>query len=228
MTKGFSIIEVAIALSIILAGVFLWIQLRPEAELVNQTECSKVLKSPIDISNIQYVTSPGSIIQGHFKTHSYINFKKPKANISSPFDGEVYDAVKYLQENKVQYTFMLRNDCNLLVMFDHISHPIEEIAEQLKGKPQEDTRSQGNFKPFDVKQGDSLGYTDGNGVQKQFDFGVYDLDITNDYTGTKYQDLVSQSEKYVYATCPFDYLEESQEYYGLISKGSPEYFCKLP
>jgi len=187
----------------------------------------------VNIDEIEKIIPPGLIIGGHFKTHSYINFIPKTVKIHAPVEIVLTHGAKYTHGNdKVQYTLQFNGPCRLVIMFDHMSDPIDEIKKQFSGPPQTDTRSK-KLDPITFSAGEVIGETDGNGVQKQFDFGVYDLDIQSNVINLeKFKEWKDNpSIKYQNAICPYDeYSEEKRAtYYELFSVLNedpiPKYYC---
>lgn len=190
----------------------------------NQTaDCSnfKLTRDTIEFDQIETVTPPGSIIGGSLKAHSYINFKPGQVNIIAPTDMTLVAGAKYTQPEaagKLQYLLDFEADCGYLIRYSHISHPNAEITAQLTGPPSESTRVQ-SLKPIDYPAGATVGSTDGNGVQRQFDFGVYKDGVTNVFARDERFSPYIESDIHTSAVCPFDQYTDSknQQYYKLFS-----------
>lgn len=186
----------------------------------------------VPFEHIEQVTPPGSIIGESFKAHSYVNFSGPETEIRAPLPTTLTQGAKYRQSGKTQYLLEFASDCGLRIWFDHVSEPVDSIASQLSGPPSDDSGTE-RLEPVSFAAGETIGRTDGNGVQRQFDFGLYDLEHENDYTGTKFEPyLVPGSEKYEHAVCPYDYYTTKKRtaYYALFDTTNDEpystFFCK--
>lgn len=190
----------------------------------NQTaDCNKfkLTHDTIEFDQIETVTPPGSIIEGSLKAHSYINFKPDQVDIIAPTGMTLVAGAKYTQPEageKVQYILDFEADCGYQIRYDHISHPNAGITKQLPEPPGESTRTQ-SLESIDYSAGATIGSTDGNGVQRQFDFGVYKRGITNIFSEDERFSLYIESDVHTSAVCPFDQYTDSKnkQYYKLFS-----------
>lgn len=236
--KGFTIllpiIGFVILTAIIAAG---WVVMqRKQGSLRGGTTCDKPFAleyDVIDFENIEQVTPPGSIINGHWKTHSYINFKdKDVVDVRAPSDMTLKSGAKYTQNGQTQYTFNFEATCGFSFAFDHVNKPIQSVADQFSGDPQDDTHSI-NTDPIFFAAGEVFAQADGNGVQRQFDFGVYDSNTTNGLEDdSKYYEWTKTgSSKYKNAVCPYDHYPPAKraQYYALFDSSNfdpmPTTFC---
>ncbi len=188
----------------------------------------------IDFADIERIAPPGYIIGGHFKTHSYINFLPTTVDVRAPVTMVLTQGAKYTQENdKVQYTVQFNGPCDLVIMFDHLSNPVDSIARQFSEPPQTDTKSK-QLEPIRFEVGEVVATTDGNGLQRQFDFGVYDLSIKSEVV--KLPEFSQWSDdpslKYQHAVCPYDQYAPVKriKHYDLFgsvnSEPMPKYYCQ--
>lgn len=190
----------------------------------NQTaNCSsfKLVRDTIEFDQIETITPPGSIIAGSLKAHSYINFKPRQVDIIAPTGMTLVAGAKYTQPeagDKVQYLLDFEADCGYQIRYDHISHPNAEITAQLSGPPADTTQTQ-SLQSIDYPAGAKIGSTDGNGVQRQFDFGVYKNGATNVFAQDERYKPYIESDVHTSAVCPFDQYTDSKnkQYYKLFS-----------
>lgn len=181
----------------------------------------KLAHDTTKFDQVETVTPPGSIIAGSLKAHSYINFKPDQVEIIAPAGMTLVSGAKYTQppvEDKVQYLLDFEADCGYSIRYDHISDPGSEITDQLSGPPGETTRGQ-SLDPIDYQAGSVVGSTDGNGVQRQFDFGVYKKGNTNAFASDERYKPYIESDIHTSAVCPFDQYPDAKnkQYYKLFS-----------
>lgn len=196
-------------------------QFPKRASQTNDCSDFKLTYDTVEFSQIEAVTPPGSIVAGSLKAHSYINFKPEQVDIIAPTGMTLTAGAKYTQPEaagKVQYLLDFEADCGYQIRYSHISHPNAEITEQLPGAPSESTRTQ-SLKPIDYPAGATIGSTDGNGVQRQFDYGLYKDGITNVFAQDERFSPYVESEVHTSAVCPFDQYTDSKnrQYYELFN-----------
>jgi len=231
-TKKITLITISIAVLIIMGGFFHSIQREQTDGFRVRDDNGNNCKNPtfkhdtIAFDEIEEVTPPGSIIAGSLKAHSYLNFKSDTVEVVAPTNMTLVSGAQYIQPeapNKVQYLLDFEADCGYLVRYDHISHPNDEIVEQFSGNPQSTTHTQ-SLKPIDYESGMMIGFTDGNGVQHQFDFGVYKTGHINAFAEDERYAPYVESEIHTSAVCPYDQYSETKNkiYYRLFVTSDEE------
>ncbi|MCE7936327.1 hypothetical protein DYH10_00830 [Candidatus Saccharibacteria bacterium CPR2] len=175
-----------------------------------------------DLSNVTLIQNPIRIIGGsNIKTHSYIEVSK-KSPVYAPMDATLSGGANYMETmgpqpvTKVQYILSFNDGCDVNFWLDHIVDVPEKIKEAFPAEPQNGTQSV-EVKKLDLKAGELVGYSNQEG-QARFDFGAINLKgpETSLTTNPRFKDdpIVKTSDKYRYATCPYNlYSSDKQKVY---------------
>jgi hypothetical protein len=168
-----------------------------------------------DLNLIRAISAPGGVTpSGDWKGHSFvwIKDKGSRVPIYAPVDMVLNNGAYYSEFGENNYTLRFDVSCEIIVKFDHIKEPIEEIVNNFSLEPKPDnSQDQGVVKPISFKAGDLIGYTVGTNGASNWDFGVYDNTV-----GAKED-----------AVCGFDYFIQDKKsiYYsmfvGTSGSGSP-------
>lgn len=205
----------------------------PASTPINES-CPTELGDVVDPALIEKIGPPGRKTESGFKTHSAVFFAGPNVELKAPFDVELFEGSKYLEQGKVQYLLHFNGPCQLKLNLDHVSDPGKEIADLFPGEPAVEDSRTNMVGPFYLKKGDNIGKTSGNALVKSFDLGLYDLSKTNYLRNDpeyKNRDEFS-AWKFWNAVCPFDYYDSSKKevYYSKIKSidgtSIPTTFCK--
>ena len=133
-----------------------------------------------DFSKIKKITAPGSPSSEGPKGHSFVWTERERVPVYAPIamtlDSGAY--VKDTAESPAQYLlfFIVKNNCNYQVKFDHIDEPIPSIREQFPNTPAvADSRGKSVSQKIQFQSGDLIGYTAGNLQSGNWDFGLYNV-----------------------------------------------------
>lgn len=202
-------------------------------------------KTFMPIDQIRGLVPPGAAAGEEIKPHGYVDVditKSESTPVYAPVDMELIEGAYYYEppKFKVPQTYLLhfQVSCEVALLFDHITDPVEKIRAVFPKTPQSDTRTYKVASPIKVKAGELIGYTKGGGNQKaninRFDFGVYDLGHTNKFANqTRYKKAFTW--KAIHAVCAYTYFTpELQKAYAKKftsfneSHPIPEIPCKPP
>ena len=187
----------------------------------------QLVRDITDFPKIQKITAPGSSSSEGPKGHSFVWTNHEKVPVYAPImmtlDSGTY--VKDNAESPAQYLlfFIVKNNCNYQVKFDHIDEPIPAIKELLPTTPAvADSRTQNVSKKIEFQAGDLIGHTAGNLQSGNWDFGLYNMKEKG-VLGTQY----SSYGVHGYAVCWVDfYAPEKQTQYRQLLDG-PKLLCSF-
>ncbi|MDP3725443.1 MAG: hypothetical protein Q8R20_03185 [Nanoarchaeota archaeon] len=180
-----------------------------------------------DFSKIQKITAPGSPSSEGPKGHSFVWTGGARVPVYAPIamtlDSGAY--AKNNAESPAQYLlfFIVNNNCNYQVKFDHIDEPISAIREQLPGTPKVgDSRTTPFVNKIQFQAGDLIGYTTGNLQSGNWDFGLYYMKEKG-VLGREYNSYGMHG----YAVCWTDFYagEKQAQYRGLLE--GPKLLCSF-
>jgi uncharacterized protein (UPF0333 family) len=184
-----------------------------------------------DVSNIALIQNPIRVIGGNnIKTHSYIEVPK-KSPVYAPMDATLSGGANYYEtmgENpvtKVQYILSFNDGCDVSFWLDHLVDVPDKIKDAFPAKARNDTQDV-EVKELDIKAGELVGYSNQTG-RARFDFGVINLKgpETSLTTNPRFKDdqIVKTSDKYRYATCPYNlYSSNKQKVYQALYDSSAD------
>lgn len=243
-TSGFSAVLIIILIVVVLGAALVWMFFLQQQQLPSGTfsqrdsqtvDCGSFsfTHDPIAFDQIEEITPPGSIIAGSLKAHSYITFTPDQVALVAPTDMTLVAGAKYTEPSapdKIQYLLDFEADCGYSIRYDHISDPNEEIASLFPTEPSSTTHTQ-SLESIEYQAGSIIGFTDGNGVQHQFDFGVYKEGVTNQFAEDARYQLFLEGDMQTSAVCPFDLYpaDKTKQYYALFRVTSahpqPDILC---
>jgi len=131
------------------------------------------------------------------------------------------------------WALTFRVSCEIWMILTHITEPIEPLRNTWIGGPGTAT-NQLRFLPGSewvyVQAGDSLGFTYGTSLGRNWDFGVYDRNHRNDFINTARHDHHRGRNEFIRAlnsVCPYDFFTPAlrtqyEAKYGSILTNQPE------
>lgn len=190
-TRGFSLIEVVVAIILIFGVVFVvlrqlgprgrggsgggvWMQTENGWEAKGKVpQCpDPLLQFPVDLNLATSILYPGQYRGGDYKPHGGFRFDNQKTNeikVAAPMDATVVRGARYPVDGETQYTFDFINDCGYMYRFGHLltlSPKLAAIAEQFPMNGEGDSRDTAVEPPVTVKAGEiiatAVGLTKGN------------------------------------------------------------------
>lgn len=184
-----------------------------------------------DVSNITLIQNPIRIVGGsNLKTHSYIEVPK-KSPVYAPMDATLSGGANYYETmgpqpvTEVQYVLSFNDGCDVSFWLDHIMEVPDKIKAAFPAEAHNDTQSVA-VKKLHIKAGELVGYTTQKG-RARFDFGAINLKgpETSLTTNPRFKDdpIVKTSDKYRYATCPYNlYSPANQKVYQSLYDSNPD------
>lgn len=188
-----------------------------------------------DLSSVTLIQNPIRIVGGsNIKTHSYIEVSK-KSPVYAPMDATLSGGANYYETmgpqpvTAVQYVLSFNDGCDVSFWLDHIVEVPEKIKNAFPATVSDDTQSV-EVKKLDIKAGELVGYSNQTG-RARFDFGAINMKgpETSLTTNPRFKDdpIVKTSDKYRYATCPYnlyssDMLKAYQALYDSSADGDQE------
>ena len=182
-------------------------------------------KDVTDMSKVSLIQNPIRLVGGsNIKTHSYIEVSE-RSPVYAPMDATLTGGANYYETGgempvtKVQYLLSFNDGCDLVIWLDHLVDVPDTIKNAFPPEPRNDTQGV-QVNKVAVKAGELVGYTNQT-ARARFDFGVFNLagPETSLTTNPKYKDdpIVQTSNKYRYATCPYNFYDEAtmQKYQAL-------------
>ncbi|MBI2109315.1 MAG: hypothetical protein HYT93_04070 [Parcubacteria group bacterium] len=160
----------------------------PEASVGEKTEpvsCAndtrpKLTADITDFSKIRKITAPGNASVEGPKGHSFIWTGGARVPIYAPANITLESGSysKDTESSPAQYLlfFVVQENCNYRVKFDHIDEPITSIREQFSATPAvADSHTSEVVNKIKFNTGDLIGYTSGTVSAGNWDFGMYNL-----------------------------------------------------
>lgn len=182
-----------------------------------------------DFTDVDKISSvePTIITPGNSRHRAWLNIRSDKVPIFAPVDSELISGVYKNARGALDYDLHFQVSCEIWYLINHVIDPVGKIENVFPKTPQTDTRTNPPFKePIKVMAGELLGYTTGTPVAHNFDFGVFDLNHSNDGLpgdeGSKY----GKEANFI---CPFDVLPDElrKKYYSkIIVSEKPYTNCK--
>lgn len=188
-----------------------------------------------NISNINVIQTPIRLIGGNnIKTHSFVGVAK-RSPIYSPMDATLNAGANYRETmgfssvTKIQYLLTFNEGCDVSFWLDHVVDVPEKIKAAFPAEPRNDTKAV-KVKNIEIKAGELVGYSNQEGPAR-FDFGAINLKgpETSLTTNPRFKDnpIVKTSNKYRYATCPYNLYDSAkqkvyQSLYSSIPDGDQE------
>lgn len=172
-----------------------------------------------DLSKVTLIQNPIRVIGGsNIKTHSYIEVSE-KTPVYSPMDATLSGGANYYETMgedpvvEVQYILSFNDGCDVSFWLDHLIDVPEKIKSAFPAEPRDDTQGV-DVKEVDVKAGELVGYSNQAG-RARFDFGVINLKGPESSLTTnprfKNDPIVKTSDKYRYATCPYNLYDSDKQ-----------------
>lgn len=170
------------------------------------------------------IVPSGAPASEEIKPHSYVDLAVESIPVYAPADMELVEGAYYYEPKtfKVPTTYLLhfQISCEVVLMLDHVTHPVQKIKDMFSRTPQQDTRTDTIFKtPQKIKKGELIGYTKGGGNQaaliNRFDFGLYKTTHKNAFVNQARYER-SKTWKMIHAVCPYDsFIKDLKDaYYG--------------
>lgn len=194
------------------------------------------------LEQILYIIPSGAAAGEEIKPHSYVDLAVESIPLYAPVDMELVQGAYYYEPPTFKvlttYSFNFQVSCEVVLMLDHVTDPVDKIKALFPKTPQQDTHTSGVFSPtLKLKKGELIGYTKGGGNQianiNRFDLGLYVMTHLNTFVNqSRYE--VSKTWKYLYAVCPYDYFapvlkNEYRKKFATLNKISvPEAPCRNP
>lgn len=184
-----------------------------------------------DLSSVNLIQNPIRIVGGsNIKTHSYIEVSK-KSPVYAPMDAKLNGGANYYETmgpqpvTAVQYILSFNNGCDVNFWLDHLIDVPDKIKDAFPAEASDSTQDV-DVKEIDIKAGELVGYSNQTG-RARFDFGVIDLKgpETSLTTNPRFKDdpIVKTSDKYRYATCPYNlYSPDKQKAYQALYDSSAD------
>ena len=184
-----------------------------------------------DMSAVNYVVAPPTMGAGpSLKPHSYIGTNGVSVPLYAPAAMKVVSGSYYLGG---PYMFEFQVSCEVTVRFGHMTNPIAILAALLPSEPNSENDSRTQYiSGVSFNAGDLIGYTTGTSMAGNWDFGVYNSAISNQFASDPNWNT---SSTYTAAVCPFEYFTSAlkSEYVARfdaeILAGNPPYgepFCQ--
>lgn len=135
--------------------------------------------------------------------------------ITSPVDGEIIQAARFIVQGDMQYVFDILMPCGILVRFDHLltlSPKYQELADQLPPAKEGDSRSTSVRPTVKVLKGEVI--ATGVGISKNnnnfISWTMYDFRQKNKISQNAAW-AANHPGLYHYAICPFPYLPKEEQ-----------------
>ncbi len=178
-----------------------------------------LMHAPVNMQAVTSVLYPGQT-RGQYKPHGGFRFdgSDGKINVSAPLDGFVVRGSRYIEQDTVQYTFDIMNNCGVMYRFDHLaelSDTFKALADKFPPAQKDDSRTTNLSPAIYIKQDDlvatSIGFK--NSSNFSVDWGVYDFRQSNEASKAKgYQNAHQQDKEAAWhAVCWFDWLPSQAE-----------------
>jgi hypothetical protein len=234
--KGFSIAEAMIILVVLSAIGFIGFHIHASQARNTSSKTTAVSKDPV--FNTACTNNPHPTFTADLTDPSYISFIQPmglggilprfrtflninaatapaKIPIYAPVDSTFVQGVYKSIKGTTDYDLHFVASCQVWYLVNHVSDPIASIRQALPSTPQTDTRISADqlvAHPITFKAGELIGYTTGTNGARNFDFGVYDNNHTNQFANlTRYKDAEGAYSKYLTAVCPYDYFTPAKK-----------------
>lgn len=152
-----------------------------------------------DMNAVNYIVPPPTMGSGpSLKPHGYIGTDHARVPVYAPADMAVKDGSYYAGG---PYMFDFQVSCEVTVRFGHMTDPVDALKKLLPAEPAADSRTK-ELSSVSFKAGELVGYTTGTDRAGNWDYGVYNANITNRYA---HDPDWGGSATYTTAVCPFDY-----------------------
>ena len=165
-----------------------------------------------DLSKISYLTRAGTVQGGDLKPHGYLHNLRsnPEVPVYAPVDSYLIDFAYYEGYTGVgHYTFKFQASCEVAYYFDHLRAVVDTIGNFTPDVPAGDSRGVVVSPPLFFQAGELIGYTGGNLVFVNWDFGVLNTRTWNPLPSEKPYDYSGNVEKYRFAVCPYEYFDDA-------------------
>ncbi len=167
--------------------------------------------APLD--QIAGIVPSGAAASEEIKSHSYVDLAGESIPLYAPADLELVEGAYYYEPPTFKvpttYSFHFQVSCEVVLMLDHITDPVEKLANAFPKTPQPDTRSFVVRPTVRLAKGELIGYTKGGGVQQvsppinRFDLGLYRTTNVNRFVNQARYER-SRTWKSIHAVCPYD------------------------
>lgn len=166
------------------------------------------------LGQIAGIVPSGAAASEEIKPHSYVDLAGESIPLYAPADLELVEGAYYYEPPTFKvpttYSFHFQVSCEVVLMLDHITDPVEKLRNAFPATPQQDTRSLRVQPTVRLAKGELIGYTKGGGTQSasppidRFDLGLYRTTNTNRFVNQARYER-SRTWKYLHAVCPYDY-----------------------
>ena len=173
-----------------------------------------------DLSKISSLTPAGTVQAGDLKPHGYLHnvSSNPEVPVYAPVDSYLIDFAHYEGYTGVgHYTFKFQVSCEVAYYFDHLRSVVDKIGNIAPELPSVDSHGVVVWPPILFQAGELIGYTGGNSVFVNWDFGVLNTETWNPLPTVPYV-YSPNVERYRFAVCPYEYFDEEiqAEYMALL------------
>ncbi len=159
-----------------------------------------------------------------FRSFLWINTAKTtKVPVYAPIDSDLVAGVYKSARGATDFDIHLMVSCQVWYLVNHITDPVDKIRQAINTNPATTTADIPKISPpIHFVAGELLGYTTGTPLAHNWDFGVFDLNHSNQFVNQARYD----QEKYGViqtALCPFDVFPDAQKavYYSLFGETKP-------
>lgn len=197
--------------------------------------------APLD--QVAGIVPSGAAASEEIKPHSYVDLAVESIPLWAPADLELVEGAYYYEPPTFRvpttYSFHFQVSCEVVLMLDHITDPVEKLKNAFPKTPQQDTRSVRVQPTVRLAKGELIGYTKGGGTQSasppinRFDLGLYRTTNVNRFINQARYER-SRTWKYIHAVCPYDYFAPAlktryyQKFTTLNKKPVPGAACRSP
>ena len=165
--------------------------------------------APLD--QIAGIVPSGAAASEEIKTHSYVDLAVESIPLHAPADLELVEGAYYYEPPTFKvpttYSFHFQVSCEVVLMLDHITDPVDKLKNAFPKTPQQGTRSVRVKPTVRLAKGELVGYTKGGGNQaariNRFDLGLYRTTNTNRFVNQARYER-SKTWKSLHAVCPYD------------------------
>lgn len=154
-----------------------------------------------DIDLVDSIVPPFFWVGDSDLKHTALMNTRGRVPLYLPSDATLFQGSHYVSEGEDHYLLDFQASCEIIVSFDHVTEPIDEIVALLPHEAQSDSRTE-FVEPLEMHAGDLIGYTTGTINAKNWNFAVFNSVRSNHLVD--HSDY-SEYEKYTTAVCPFEY-----------------------
>ncbi|OGH20165.1 MAG: hypothetical protein A3D74_02650 [Candidatus Levybacteria bacterium RIFCSPHIGHO2_02_FULL_37_13] len=139
-----------------------------------------------------------------------------RAPLYMPANGKLVQGSYHNEEGAQFYMWEIDIGCNVTVVFDHVTEPMEKVKRLFPSAPRDDSQTDFFETPLEMAAGELVGYTTGSVNAHNWNFAVYNASEKNYLWETG---EFSDRPKYYTQVCPFKYYDRSmaQDYEKLFT-----------